>query len=397
MLQRRLCQAAIVRQVLGTLLRLGFGVRLYNGSGAAQALALWSRTINAHETHQRINASTHHDTSIYRLKPPQNPFNSPLTVDIHPLERLLQQRIVLLDGAMGTMIQQLKLSEADYRGARFRDWKGNDLQGSLELLQLTLPRAIEKIHHDYLQAGADVIETNTFSGTTIGLHDFLFQGKPDGSRKDQEFFERVTTDESFRELAREINLSAAQIARKAADRVSNDTGLERFVAGSMGPLPVAGSLSPDVNDPGFRAVSFDQLKRAYYDQAEALLAGGVDLLAVETVFDTLNAKAALFAISELFEKLGRSVPLLVSGTVTDRSGRTLSGQTVEAFLASIAHSKPLMLALNSAPLVPMRWNLMSRNSRELLRHFSEPIPMPVFRIRCRKLDFPKRPPAWRRN
>ena len=286
--------------------------------------------------------------SIYPLKPPENPFNSPFTVDIHPLERLLQKRIVLLDGAMGTMIQRLKLAEADYRGDRFEDWKGNDLQGSLELLQLTRPAAIEKIHRDYLEAGADIIETNTFSGTTIGLHDFLFQGKPTGGRKDQEFFERVTTDPFLRELAKEINLSAAQIARKAADSVANDTGSERFVAGSMGPLPVAGSLSPDVNDPGFRAVNFDQLKRTYYDQAEALLAGGVHLLAVETVFDTLNAKAALFAIAELFERLGRTVPLLVSGTVTDRSGRTLSGQTVEAFLASIAHAKPSMVALNCA-------------------------------------------------
>ncbi len=269
-------------------------------------------------------------------------------MDIHPLENLLQQRLVLLDGAMGTMIQRLRLAEADYRGERFRDWKGRDLKGSLELLQLTRPAAIEQIHLDYLEAGADIIETNTFSGTTIGLHDFLFQGEPTGPRKDEEFFERVTTDAGFRELAREINHSAAQIARKAADRVSSDSGQQRFVAGSMGPLPVAGSLSPDVNDPGFRAVSFDQLKKSYYDQAEALLAGGVDLLAVETIFDTLNAKAALFAISELFERIGKSVPLLVSGTVTDKSGRTLSGQTVEAFLTSISHAKPLMVALNCA-------------------------------------------------
>src|SRR5262249_4953297 len=158
-------------------------------------------------------------------------------------------------------------------------------------------------------------------------------------RKDQEFFERVTTDPSLLELAHEINLSGAQIARKAADRISNESGEQRFVAGSIGPLPVAGSLSPDVNDPGFRAVNFDQLKKTYYDQAEALLAGGVDLFAVETVFDTLNAKAALFAIAELFERLGKTIPLLVSGTVTDKSGRTLSGQTVEAFLTSISHAK----------------------------------------------------------
>ncbi len=269
-------------------------------------------------------------------------------MDQHPLEQLLQQRIVLLDGAMGTMIQRLKLSEQDYRGERFHDRKGNDLKGSLELLQLTRPEVIEQIHLDYLKAGADIIETNTFSGSTIGLHDFLFQGSPTGPRKDQEFFERVVNDPELRQLVQEINLTAAQIARRAADRIANETGTPRFVAGSMGPLPVTGSLSPDVNDPGFRAVSFDQLKKNYYDQADALLAGGVDLLAVETVFDTLNAKAALFAISELFERNGKSVPLLVSGTVTDRSGRTLSGQTVEAFLTAISHARPLIVGLNCA-------------------------------------------------
>src|SRR3954469_17347432 len=158
--------------------------------------------------------------------PGENPLYSHLTVDLHPLERLLQKRIVLLDGAMGTMIQRLKLSEADYRGDRFRDWKGNDLKGSLELLQLTLPAAIEQIHVDYLAAGADIIETNTFSGTTIGLHDFLFQGQPVGARKVQAVLERVTTDPFLRELAKEINLTGAQIARKAADRVANDTGSE---------------------------------------------------------------------------------------------------------------------------------------------------------------------------
>ncbi len=269
-------------------------------------------------------------------------------MDPHPLEQLLQQRIVLLDGAMGTMIQRFKLAEEDYRGERFRDWKGNDLKGSLELLQLTRPPVIEQIHLEYLKAGADIIETNTFSGTTIGLHDFLFPGSPTGPRKDQEFFDRVTNDPDLRSLVHEINLSAAQIARRAADRVANETGTPRFVAGSMGPLPVTGSLSPDVNDPGFRAVNFDQLKKTYADQVEALLAGGVDLLAVETVFDTLNAKAALFAITEIFERTGKSVPLLVSGTVTDRSGRMLSGQTVEAFLTAIAHARPLIVGLNCA-------------------------------------------------
>jgi 5-methyltetrahydrofolate--homocysteine methyltransferase len=266
--------------------------------------------------------------------------------NLHPLETLLRERIVVLDGAMGTMIQQYKLSEQDYRGKRFADWNGKDLKGSLELLNLTQPQVVEEIHAAYLEAGADLIETNTFSGTTIGLHDFLFQGKPKRGRKDQEFFQRVIDDVNLRALVHELNFEAAKIARRAADRVANETGLRRFVGGSMGPLPVAGSISPDVNDPAFRAVSFDQLRQAYFDEAEALLEGGVDLLIVETIFDTLNGKAALFAIAEALEKSGSNVPLMISGTVIDKSGRNLSGQTVEALLISIAHARPLILGLN---------------------------------------------------
>jgi len=265
----------------------------------------------------------------------------------HPFAALLQKRIVVLDGAMGTTLQRLGLTEADYRGERFRDWKGKDLKGAIELLLLTKPEAVERVHEEYLRAGADVIETNTFSATTIGLHEFLFAGKPDG-RKDPEFFERVVHDIGLRDTTREINSVAAGMAREAADRVSNETGEQRFVAGALGPLPVTASLSPDVNDPGFRAVTFDQIKQSYRDQIDALLAGGVDLLFVETVFDTLNAKAALFAIAEAFEKNARTIPLIVSGTITDRSGRTLSGQTLEAFLTSIAHANPLMVGLNCA-------------------------------------------------
>jgi 5-methyltetrahydrofolate--homocysteine methyltransferase len=268
--------------------------------------------------------------------------------ELHPLETLLRERIVLLDGAMGTMIQRYNVSEADYRGERFRDWKGKDLKGSLELLQLTQPHVVEEIHTQYLEAGADIIETNTFSATTIGLHDFLFSGEPSGRRKDQEFFQRVVDDVDLRNLGHEINCEAAKIARRAADRIANETGQCRFVAGSLGPLPVTGSISPDVNDPAFRAVSFDQLRQTYFDQAKALLEGGVDLLVVETIFDTLNAKAALFAIAQTFEQSGRKVPLLISGTVTDKSGRTLGGQTVEAFLTSVAHAEPLILGLNCA-------------------------------------------------
>src|SRR5213595_375785 len=271
-----------------------------------------------------------------------------MATDLHPLEALMPQRIVVLGGAMGTMIQHYKLSEQDYRGKRFRDWKGKDLKGSLELLLLTKPEIVEEIHTQYLEAGADIIETNTFSATTIGVHDFLFAGAPPAGSKNQDFFQRVVDDVDLRALVHEMNVEAARIARRAANHVANQTGTRRLVAGSMGPLPVAVSMSPDVNDPAFRAVTFDQLKQTYFDQAKALLEGDVDLLLVETIFDTLNAKAALFAIAEVFEQTGNKVPLMISGTVTDRSGRTLSGQTVEAFLISIAHAQPLIVGLNCA-------------------------------------------------
>ncbi|MBA3882645.1 MAG: methionine synthase [Chthoniobacterales bacterium] len=267
---------------------------------------------------------------------------------VHPFEELLQERIVVLDGAMGTTVQRYKLSEADFRGERYRNWAGKDLKGSNEVLLLTKPKLVEEIHLSYLDAGADLIETNTFSATTIGLHDFLFQEEPGNGRKDPEFFQRVVDDQELRSLAQEMNVVAAQLARTAADRIGSDTGLRRFVAGSLGPMPVTASISPDVNDPSFRAVTFDQIRQSYADQVFGLLEGGVDLLLVETVFDTLNAKAALFAIAEAFEKNGRFVPLMVSGTVTDLSGRMLSGQTVEAFLTSIAHARPLVVGLNCA-------------------------------------------------
>ena len=268
--------------------------------------------------------------------------------ELHPLEKLLRERIVILDGAMGTMIQRRRLSETDYRGKRFHNWKGKDLKGCLELLNLTQPEAIETIHTEYISAGADIIETNTFNGTTIGLHDFLFQGEPKGGRKDQEFFQRVVDDTDYRALVREMNSSAAQIARRAADRESKKTGRQHFVGGSIGPLPVAASISPDLNDPGFRAVTFDQLRQTYFDQISALIESGADLLLVETIFDTLNGKAALFAVADVFDKVGKKFPLVVSGTVTDKAGRTLSGQTVEAFLTSIAHVDPLVVSLNCA-------------------------------------------------
>ena len=267
---------------------------------------------------------------------------------IHPLEALLRQRIVLLDGAMGTMVQRYKLSEEQYRGARFAAHPAKHLKGDLELLQLTQPEVIEEIHAQYLKAGADIIETNTFSATTIGQHDFLFPGEPENGRKDAAFFQRVVEDPELGALVQEMNVAAAKVARTAADRWANRTGTPRFVAGSLGPLPVTGSLSPDVNDPSFRAVTFDQIRHAYGEQVRALIEGGVDVLLVETIFDTLNAKAAIFAILEAFESLGKKLPILVSGTITDLSGRTLTGQTVGAFLTSILHAEPLVVGLNCA-------------------------------------------------
>ena len=269
-----------------------------------------------------------------------------MPVDVHPLEAILRERIVVLDGALGTMIQRRKLSEQDYRGKRFRDWKGKDLKGCLELLNLTQPQVVEEIHTEYLDAGADIIETNTFNATTIGLHDFLFQGEPASGRKDQEFFQRVVNDVDLRALIREMNTSAATIARRAANRVTKQTGARRFVGGSIGPLPVTASISPDVNDSGFRAVTFDQLRQAYFEQISVLVEANVDLLLIETIFDTLNGKAALFATADVFEATGKKLPLIVSGTVTDKAGRTLSGQTAEAFLVSIGHAKPLVVGLN---------------------------------------------------
>jgi 5-methyltetrahydrofolate--homocysteine methyltransferase len=279
-----------------------------------------------------------------------NPASSPAA---SALARLLRERIVILDGAMGTMVQQRRLTEAEFRAVRFAGWQGKPLKGNNELLQITCPEIIADIHRQYLLAGADLIETNTFSATTIGQHDFLFPKHPPG-RKDQAFFQEVVNDPKLREVVCEMNLAAARLARKAADEVATETGQPRFVAGAIGPMPVTASLSSEVNDPGFRSVSFEQLRQAYREQVEALLDGGVDLLLVETIFDTLNCKAALFAIEEAFEARARNpqpatrLPVMISGTITDRSGRTLTGQTVEAFWNSVAHARPLTIGLNCA-------------------------------------------------
>ena len=239
------------------------------------------------------------------------------------LPALLQQRIAILDGAMGTMIQRFKLSEAQYRGERFKDFH-RDVKGNNELLSLTRPDVIRDIHEGYLAAGADLIETNTFGATTVAQADYDMDG-----------------------LAREMNLESARLARRACDKFSTPDK-PRFVVGALGPTPKPASISPDVNDPGARNVSFEELRAAYSEQVQALVEGGSDVLLVETIFDTLNAKAALFAIEEYFEASGERLPLIISGTVTDASGRILSGQTVSAFWHSVRHVQPLAVGLNCA-------------------------------------------------
>ncbi|MEY3040010.1 MAG: hypothetical protein RLZZ593_1152 [Bacteroidota bacterium] len=238
---------------------------------------------------------------------------------------LLKERVLVLDGAMGTMIQRHKFTEADYRGDRFADWK-SPLQGNNDLLSLTQSAAIKDIHAQYAAAGADILETNTFSSTTIAMADYHMES-----------------------LVREINLVSARLAKEVADEfTAKQPDKPRYVAGSIGPTNKTASLSPEVNDPGFRAIDFDGLRIAYKEQVEALMDGGVDILLVETVFDTLNAKAALFAIQEVKEERKSDIPVMVSGTITDASGRTLSGQTAEAFLISIAHADLLSVGFNCA-------------------------------------------------
>ncbi|MPS74333.1 MAG: 5-methyltetrahydrofolate--homocysteine methyltransferase [Chryseobacterium sp.] len=241
------------------------------------------------------------------------------------LYKALNDRILILDGAMGTMIQRYNFTEEDYRGERFKDWE-SPLKGNNDLLSLTQPKAIEEIHRKYLLAGADIIETNTFSGTTIAMADYHME-----------------------DLVYELNYESAKIAKKVCDEfTSQNPDKPRFVAGSIGPTNRTASLSPDVNDPGYRAITFDELRIAYKQQAEALLDGGSDILLVETIFDTLNAKAALFAIDEIREERNITIPIMVSGTITDASGRTLSGQTADAFLISVSHMDLISVGFNCA-------------------------------------------------
>ena len=235
-----------------------------------------------------------------------------------------RERILVLDGAMGTMIQGLQFDEAAFRGDRFKDFH-RDIRGNNDLLILTQPKAIEDIHAEYLRAGADIVATNTFSSTSIAQADY-----------------------DMSDLAYELNLEGAKLARAAANRVRREDGKPRFVAGALGPTNRTASISPDVANPGYRAVTFDDLRQAYGDQARGLIDGGVDLLLVETIFDTLNAKAALYAISELLEERGIDAPVMVSGTITDKSGRLLSGQLPEAFWNSVRHSRPITIGFNCA-------------------------------------------------
>ena len=238
---------------------------------------------------------------------------------------ILKERILVLDGAMGTMIQDCKFSEDDYRGSRFKDHVCS-VKGNNDLLSLTQPEAIKAIHEKYLEVGADIIETNTFSSTSIGMADY-----------------------SMESIVYDINFESAKIAKEAALKYSKITPEKpRFVAGSIGPTNRTASMSPDVNDPGFRAITFDDLVEAYSEQINALIDGGVDILLIETIFDTLNAKAALFAVDSVLDDRNITIPIMISGTITDASGRTLSGQTVEAFVTSLSHIPLLSIGLNCA-------------------------------------------------
>ena len=237
------------------------------------------------------------------------------------IRKELEKRILVIDGAMGTMIQRYKLSEADYRGERFKDWH-TDVKGNNDLLSITQPQIVTTIHKQYLDAGADIIETNTFSSTSIAQADYDMQS-----------------------LAYELNVAAVKCAREAITQ----SGKNAWVAGANGPLNKTLSLSPDVNNPGFRAVDFDEVAAAYYEQVSGLVDGGADILLIETIFDTLNAKAAIYAIKKYFREHNKpSLPIMISGTITDASGRTLSGQTLEAFYTSVAHAKPISIGLNCA-------------------------------------------------
>ena len=264
----------------------------------------------------------------------------------HPLYKILENRIAIIDGAMGTTIRTYGMSEADIRGDRFRDAK-KDLRNNGDLFTLTQPRMIGDIHRRFLEAGADIIETNTFGATSITQSEFfVVDPREHGGRKDPAFYQKILEDPFLSGLAWDINEQSARQCREWADRIANETGRPRFVAGAIGPLTVSLSNSPDPDDAGFRVVTFDQVKTAYAVEVRALIAGGVDLLLVETIFDSLNAKAALVAIQEVFEEQGRSLPIMISAAV-GRGGETMiSAQTTEAFWNAVKHVRPLSVGLN---------------------------------------------------
>ena len=265
---------------------------------------------------------------------------------IHPLQKILQDRIAIIDGAMGTTIRTYGMKEADIRGERFRDAKKSLLNNG-DLFSLTKPEMIGDIHRRFLEAGADIIETNTFGATSIAQSEFFVDDpREHGGRKDPEFYSKVIGDPFLEGLAWDINEQSARQCREWADRVATATGRQRFVAGAIGPLTVSLSNSPDADDPGFRVVTFDQVKAAYANQVRALIAGGVDLLLVETIFDSLNAKAAIVAIREVLNEQGKELPIMISAAV-GRGGETMiSAQTPEAFWNAVRHVKPLSVGLN---------------------------------------------------
>jgi 5-methyltetrahydrofolate--homocysteine methyltransferase len=264
----------------------------------------------------------------------------------HPLEKILSNRIAIIDGAMGTTIRTYGMAEADIRGERFKN-STKDLLNNGDLFSLTQPDMICDIHRRFLEAGADIIETNTFGATSITQSEFFVDDpREHGGRKDPEFYQKIIDDSMLSNLAWEINETSARQCREWADRTANATGRQRFVAGAIGPLTVSLSNSPDADDAGFRVVTFDQVKTAYAQQVRALIAGGSDLLLVETIFDSLNAKAALVAIREVFDQDGKELPIMISAAV-GRGGETLiSAQTTEAFWNAVQHAKPLSVGLN---------------------------------------------------
>src|SRR5215475_8220503 len=266
--------------------------------------------------------------------------------DLHPLRKILENRIAIIDGAMGTTIRTYGMTEADIRGERFKDAK-KDLLNNGDMFSLTQPRMIGDIHRRFLEAGADIIETNTFGATSIAQSEFFVDDpREHGGRKDPAFYQKIIEDPFLNDLAWEINETSARQCREWADRVANETGRQRFVAGAIGPLTVSLSNSPDADDPGFRVVTFDQVKQAYAEEVRALIAGGSDLLLVETIFDSLNAKAALVAIREVFDAQRKELPVMISAAV-GRGGETMiSAQTVEAFWNAVQHVKPLSVGLN---------------------------------------------------